>query len=95
MTDEAVFREFIQNTGETDYDKEEAWYRWEYGAAQLDAQRMSTRLKERYRADSGKVLTLAGEDEPKEPEAENQKQLMAPARTILVMIGKMKASKEE
>ena len=32
---------------------------------------MSTRLKERYRADSGKVLTLAGEDEPKEPEAEN------------------------
>ena len=31
----------------------------------------------------------------KEPEAENQKQLMAPARTILVMIGKMKASKEE
>ncbi len=71
MTDEAVFREFIQNAGETDYEKDEAWYRWEYGAAQLDAQRMSTRLKERYRADSGKVLTLAGEDEPKEPEAEN------------------------
>lgn len=71
MTDETAFREFIQKAGETDYEREEAWYRWEYEAAQLDTRRMSERLKERYRADPGKVLTLAKEDAPKEPEAQD------------------------
>lgn len=65
LSGEEAFREYILRTGEEDYEKEEAWYRWKYEVEELDAKRIAKRIQERYRADHNKVLffTEAADEE--------------------------------
>ena len=58
MRQEEAFRDYILNVNEADYEKDEAWYRWEYDVPQLDPVRISERMQKRFRADSGKVVRL-------------------------------------
>lgn len=62
MTQEEAFREYLTSPQEDDFEKEEPWYRWEYYAEEISTKRISQRLKERYGADSNKVLTFAGRE---------------------------------
>ncbi len=63
LRDEEAFRAFLRNPLETDYEAEEAWYRWEYTVPELDAERMLAQLQKRYEANPKRVLTLNGEGE--------------------------------
>lgn len=49
MREEECFREYILNTGEEDYEKDEAWYRWEYAVEEIDTEEMAARLKQDFR----------------------------------------------
>ncbi|MBO5056473.1 MAG: SpoIID/LytB domain-containing protein [Lachnospiraceae bacterium] len=66
MISEEVFREYIMNIHEGDYEKDEAWYRWTYEVKNLDVKEMSDRLQQRFQADNSKVLTFAGTDTEKD-----------------------------
>lgn len=68
LSEEENFREYITVVDENAYEKEEPWFRWEYKVNELDVSLLSQKLKERFHAAPGKVLTLAGEgEEVKEP----------------------------
>ena len=68
LSEEENFREYITEIDENAYEKEEPWFRWEYQVDELDVALLFKRLKERYDAAPGKVLTLVGEEEElKEP----------------------------
>lgn len=56
---EENFRAYITQIDENAYEKEEPWFRWSYQVEKLDIKMLYQRLKERYEAAPGKVLTLA------------------------------------
>lgn len=58
MTQEAVFADFIKKTQDTDYEKEEAWYRWRYEVRELKAAKILTALQKRYAVNEKLILTL-------------------------------------
>lgn len=62
LRDEEVFRQFITTVHETDFEKEEPWYRWSYHVEELDEKGLFTRLKERYASAPAFVLTKAEGD---------------------------------
>ena len=62
LRDEAVFRQFITTVHETDFEKDEPWYRWSYHVDELDEKRLLARLKERYASAPAFVLTKAEGD---------------------------------
>ncbi len=62
LRDEAVFRQFITTVHETDFEKDEPWYRWSYHVEELDEKRLLARLKERYASAPAFVLTKAEGD---------------------------------
>lgn len=68
MTEEAYFSAYISNTGETDYEKEEPWYRWQYEVREISASAACEKMKNRFQADSSKVLTFTGKDKEWEDE---------------------------
>ena len=61
LSREEVFREYISETDEKAYEKDEPWFRWNYQVDELDVSLLSQRLNERFHAASGKVLTFVGE----------------------------------
>lgn len=61
MTEEDCFRQYILQTWEEDFEKNEPWYRWQYQAEKIDVEAISERIKSRYQADSSKILTFTGE----------------------------------
>lgn len=63
MTSEEVFSDYIRQVKEEDYERNEAWYRWEYELNTLDTEKALKRLKDRYEADKSKVLTYTGTDQ--------------------------------
>lgn len=62
LAEEDAFREYITGTDESAYEKEEPWFRWEYEVEELKVEMMAQRIKERFYAASGKVLTFVGEE---------------------------------
>lgn len=66
LSEEENFRDYITAIDENAYEKEEPWFRWEYQIDELDVSLLSQRLKERFDAASGKVLTFVGEGEEEE-----------------------------
>lgn len=63
MTSEEEFADYIRQVKEDDYERNEAWYRWEYEVNTLDTEKAAKRLKDRYEADKSKVLTYTGTDQ--------------------------------
>ena len=62
LRDETVFRQFITTVHETDFEKDEPWYRWSYHVEELDEKGLLARLKERYASAPAFVLTKAEGD---------------------------------
>lgn len=62
LRDEEVFRQFITTVHETDFEKDEPWYRWSYHVEELDEKGLFARLKERYASAPAFVLTKAEGD---------------------------------
>ncbi len=62
LRNEEVFRQFITTVHETDFEKEEPWYRWSYHVEELDEKGLFARLKERYASAPAFVLTKAEGD---------------------------------
>lgn len=62
MTEEASFRRHILGVGETDYEKEEPWYRWQYEVKGISGKEVYKKMKSRFQADSSKLLTFIGKD---------------------------------
>ncbi len=68
LSAEENFRAYITHTDENAYEKEEPWFRWEYQVDDLDTGKLYQRLKERFDAAPGKVLTCVEKEfESKEP----------------------------
>lgn len=72
LCEEEAFRSYISQTADTDYEKEEGWYRWTYESSRLDAGRLKETIRKRYAANPDGVLTrLAdgsfGSIEPPDP----------------------------
>lgn len=67
MTEEDIFEKFISQMHPSDYESEEAWYRWSYEVEKADAAHMLEQLKKRYAANERLILTKnkAGEYESK------------------------------
>ena len=55
--DEDAFRDFITSVDETDLEKDEPWYRWEYNVEKADAEEMLSRIQSRYESSPESVLT--------------------------------------
>lgn len=62
LRDEEAFRQFITAVHDTDFEKDEPWYRWSYHVEELDEKGLFARLKERYASASAFVLTKAEGD---------------------------------
>ena len=58
MREEAVFAQFLNDPPESDFERQEPWYRWSYEVEKLDADRMLAMLQSRYAANNKLVLTL-------------------------------------
>lgn len=63
LTNESVFREWIQQKNEAHFDAEEGWYRWTYSVESLDAEYMCSVLQKRYESNPNLVLTEDEEGE--------------------------------
>ena len=62
LTEEESFTAFMETVGETDFEKEEPWYRWSYQVADMDEDRILRILKERYAAYPDRILTKEGSE---------------------------------
>ncbi len=60
MRDEAVFVQFLETPPETDFEKEEPWYRWSYEVSGIDSGKILQILQSRYAANRLQVLTFSG-----------------------------------
>ena len=58
LTEEEAFAEFIRETEENDFEKEEDWYRWSYTVEEINSETIEERLKKRFEANGQLVLTL-------------------------------------
>lgn len=56
LCEEENFREYIMQTDEQAYEKEEPWFRWHYTVEELNVSVISERLKERYHSVPEKIL---------------------------------------
>lgn len=63
MAEEENFASFIQNVDESDFEKDEAWYRWTYEVSEIDTDKMLSRIQSRYQANAGLILKQVGEGE--------------------------------
>ena len=61
LSEEETFRQFILQTKEEDYEKDEGWYRWSYVVEKADENRMLSVLQKRYRSSPGLILTYSKE----------------------------------
>ena len=61
MRSEETFGAFIKGTQPDDFERDEAWYRWQYRVEQIDVGEMEERLLQRYAAQPQFILTQNGE----------------------------------
>jgi stage II sporulation protein D len=57
MTKEEVFDSFIGQSFDSDYEREEAWYRWSYKVEHADSEKILASIQKRYEANEKLVLT--------------------------------------
>lgn len=57
LTEEEAFQSFLNDSSIASFEKEEAWYRWEYQVEELDSDKLKTRLQKRYEANKNQILT--------------------------------------
>lgn len=57
MTEEENFMDFISQSFPSDYEQEEAWYRWTYEVKAVDAETIFASLQKRYEVNEKLVLT--------------------------------------
>lgn len=57
MTEEGTFADYISRSFASDYEAEEAWYRWTYEVEAVDADAVLTALQKRYAANEKLILT--------------------------------------
>lgn len=57
MTEEENFTDFISQSFPSDYEQEEAWYRWTYEVKAVDAETILASLQKRYEVNEKLVLT--------------------------------------
>ena len=60
LTEEENFAAFITTVDEADFESGEPWYRWKYEVTQIDTDGLLARIKERYQANAGQILTRQG-----------------------------------
>lgn len=60
MREESVFAQFLASPPETDFEKEEPWYRWSYEVSGIDSAKILKILQSRYAANRLQILTLSG-----------------------------------
>ena len=58
MVDEEVFKGFITTVRETDYEKDEPWYRWTYEVEKINNEKIADNIKWRHERNPRLVLTL-------------------------------------
>ncbi len=54
---EESFQTYITTVNNTDFEKDESWYRWNYTVEKLDPDTILSRLKERYQVNPSLILT--------------------------------------
>ncbi len=57
VVEEEVFESFINQSYVSDYEKEEAWYRWTYEVKDLDEEKILSLMQKRYEANANLILT--------------------------------------
>ncbi len=57
MTKEEVFDSFIGQSFDSDYEREEAWYRWSYEVKHADSEKILASIQKRFEANEKLVLT--------------------------------------
>lgn len=60
MRGEEMFAQFLSAPPETDFEKEEPWYRWSYEVSEIDSDKILKILQSRYAANRLQVLTFSG-----------------------------------
>ncbi len=60
MRGEAMFAQFLLSPPETDFEKEEPWYRWSYEVSGIDSEKILKILQSRYAANRLHILTFSG-----------------------------------
>lgn len=63
LQDEDAFADFISRKHDTDYEKEEAWYRWSYHSDRMDEEKMLLALQKRFEVNPQLVLTETSDKE--------------------------------
>ena len=74
MAEEENFRDYIFQTDENAYEKNERWFRWRYYVDEADTALLCGKLRERYRAVPSKVLTWRGEGDKRDEDAYEEKE---------------------
>lgn len=75
MMDEEVFREYITNVYNSDYDSSEGWYRWSYDVESIDAAIIASRLQARQKVNKSLILKQNKNDEYVIKEVESFKEI--------------------
>lgn len=63
MMQEDNFAAFITTVDESDFEKDEAWYRWTYEVEEMDTEKLLARIQSRYRVNPSLILQKIGEGE--------------------------------
>ena len=67
MTDESTFASFIKGVQDTDFERNEPWYRWTYDVTDINSDQMLTLLQDRYAANQKLILTLENDEYTSKP----------------------------
>lgn len=62
MEQEENFAAYICNVDDSDFERNEPWYRWQYEVTQIDTDALLERVKERYRANAALILARQGKE---------------------------------
>lgn len=58
LMEEETFKKFISEQENSDFEKEEGWYRWSYAVEKVNSENIEERLKARYDANGQLILTM-------------------------------------
>jgi stage II sporulation protein D len=62
MTNEEVFRSYIEKVHDSDYDSREGWYRWNYTVEEINSEAISLRMQTRQKANKNLILKQSNND---------------------------------
>ncbi|NLL78993.1 MAG: SpoIID/LytB domain-containing protein [Clostridiales bacterium] len=56
LKESTCFEQFIRGTGESDFERNEPWYRWSYTVERVDPEKVASRLRERQKTAASQIL---------------------------------------